>query len=299
MSLPPGHSHGISLEFGRMNPWETARDGTARAGSSRTRIPSPSMGYHIRDPDTAIICIIANLEPGLPAVVASLCVNLAGVENPPILERWLKFPTLLDLFKKETSLLELMATTKQRPGYHCIWFTLTFHNSASIILKAVELYNKLGAKLDAHISDKDYISQCCFQPLPRYRDHRNSKSTNAQSHNPKKINVLGHETQLKDHDGILWTGHVSVQTAEQEKWAYPHVREWYEGLRDFAESQGGLLPWIPANYADPAQKVLQSYGPENVRFIREVANRYDPAGVFQTLCPGGFKISAVEEEAGV
>ncbi|KAK3319401.1 hypothetical protein B0H66DRAFT_624165 [Apodospora peruviana] len=225
-----------------------------------------------RDPDTALICMVANLEPGQkkPVVVASLCANLAGVENPPILEEWLSFPTVLDLCKKETTLLEVMASTKQRPGYHCMWFTLTFHNSAFIMFQAVALHAELVAKLEAHITEGSFISQCLFS-----------------------ANVLGNESQ--DRDGILWSGHVMVPTPDLEKWAYPHVCKCYEDLRDFAESEEGLLPRIPANYADPDQKVLQSYGPDNVRFMHEVANRYDPAGVFQSICPGGFKISAVDD----
>lgn len=44
------------------------------------------------------------------------------------------------------------------------------------------------------------------------------------------------------------------------------------------------------NYAASWQDPLASYGEESVEFLREVAERYDPEGVFQELCPGGFKI---------
>lgn len=49
------------------------------------------------------------------------------------------------------------------------------------------------------------------------------------------------------------------------------------------------------NYDDKDQNPLESYGPENVAKIRAAAAKYDPDGIFQTLVPGGFKISGVSQ----
>lgn len=54
------------------------------------------------------------------------------------------------------------------------------------------------------------------------------------------------------------------------------------------------LTQVYLNYADPSQDPLASYGEENVKFMKKVAAEYDAPGVFQTLCPGGFKLSKVE-----
>jgi hypothetical protein len=82
-----------------------------------------------------------------------------------------------------------------------------------------------------------------------------------------------------------------VRTAEQEAFAYPRVQKWVQEVKAFAKSiDGGLLEWTYLNYADKSQSPLASYGPENVRKIRDAASKYDPEGLFQTLCPGGFKI---------
>lgn len=51
--------------------------------------------------------------------------------------------------------------------------------------------------------------------------------------------------------------------------------------------------WIYLNYAYKNQHPLESYGPENLARMRAASEKYDPAGVFQTLAPGGFKISRV------
>lgn len=106
-------------------------------------------------------------------------------------------------------------------------------------------------------------------------------------------NVLGLE-QIR-HDAILIQASASVPTPELEEWVRPKVRALVEGVRAFAATvDGGVIDWIYLNYAHPSQEVLQSYGPENVSLIRETASRYDPEGVFQHLCPGGFKLPIVE-----
>lgn len=62
-------------------------------------------------------------------------------------------------------------------------------------------------------------------------------------------------------------------------------------LDDYAKSIGKYNEYIYLNYADKTQNPLRGYGDENVEYIRAVAQRYDPDGVFQTQVPGGFKVS--------
>ncbi|PYI20388.1 FAD-binding domain-containing protein [Aspergillus violaceofuscus CBS 115571] len=54
---------------------------------------------------------------------------------------------------------------------------------------------------------------------------------------------------------------------------------------------GAYNEYIYLNYAGGAQDPLRGYGPDNVRFMQEVARKYDPEGVFQHQVPGGFKPS--------
>lgn len=57
-----------------------------------------------------------------------------------------------------------------------------------------------------------------------------------------------------------------------------------------AETRGQLIPFIYWNYAFSHQDPLRSYGEENVRKLREASKKYDPKGLFQVACPGGFKL---------
>lgn len=104
---------------------------------------------------------------------------------------------------------------------------------------------------------------------------------------------MGVENQSTN--GLLFVAVVMVKTAEQEKFAYPKVKAWITSLKEFAETiEKGNLPWIYLNYADSSQDVLQSYGEDNVRRMKDVAAKYDPKQVFQRLCSGGFKLNASE-----
>lgn len=66
-----------------------------------------------------------------------------------------------------------------------------------------------------------------------------------------------------------------------------------DGIQKFATEHGTAVDYLYLNYADKDQDPLSAYGADNVRFMKEVAAKYDPSEVFQTLLPGGFKISKV------
>ncbi|OTB01787.1 hypothetical protein M426DRAFT_14093 [Hypoxylon sp. CI-4A] len=160
---------------------------------------------------------------------------------------------------KTTTLQEILAYSSLPPNYYNIWFTLTIKNDASILLKAAELHNKMAKELQAGIPDQDFTSHVAFQPTPLLYVQ--------QSH---AVNSGGNVLDLKQntHDAILIHASVSVRTAELEAWARPKVRALVEGVRSFASDiEGGVMPWLYLNYAHPSQKVLESYGQENVHRI--------------------------------
>jgi len=63
------------------------------------------------------------------------------------------------------------------------------------------------------------------------------------------------------------------------------------GIQKFAEEKGTAVDYLYLNYADKDQDPLSGYGQEKVEFMKAVAEKYDPEGVYQNLMPGGFKIS--------
>jgi phosphoglucomutase len=59
-------------------------------------------------------------------------------------------------------------------------------------------------------------------------------------------------------------------------------------VAEMAKKQGLLYDFLYLNDAAQDQEVIKSYGKKNVEFLKEVAKKYDPEGVFQKV--GGFKL---------
>ncbi|KAH7308610.1 hypothetical protein B0I35DRAFT_442293 [Stachybotrys elegans] len=239
------------------------------------------------EPDSNLNLVVGHQPNFGGDVVISICNNMAAQETPPLLQRTLSLPETMSNIRIHT-LQEILAYTSLPQGYYNVWYTITITNNASIMLKAAELHKELAAQLQVAITDQDFTSHISFQPLSRVVIDSSRKV------NPSG-NVLGLEQDLQDR--ILLQVAASVRTAQLKDWVEPRVRHIVDQLQLFAEAMGHSQdnPWIYLNYAHPSQKVLQSYGPENVSFIRQVAVKYDPSGIFQRLCPGGFKISSISE----
>lgn len=161
-----------------------------------------------------------------------------------------------------------------------LWYTLTFKNDTVFIIEASEKLYRFSEQLQAQTSD--FTTHVAFQPIPRLYVEKAAIAGG---------NVLGLEKI--PYDAIMLQVSVSVKTATIADWVRPRIKAFLDELRAFAVSRDGFVPWTYMNYAHESQDVLQGYGKDNVIKIREAAVKYDPEGVFQTLCTGGFKIAAV------
>jgi hypothetical protein len=165
-----------------------------------------------------------------------------------------------------------------------IWSTLTFKNDERVLAKAVELHEKLVEEMKGIVPNGDFITLCMFQPLSlTYSKHSVSKGGN----------VLG--LDKAEEPLVLWLATLAVRDARQEAIGREKVIAWKNAVEDFAKSVGAHDKFIYLDYANEAQDPLRSYGVENVNFMKAVAAKYDPEGIFQTRCPGGFKISKVAD----
>ncbi|OKL57121.1 hypothetical protein UA08_07505 [Talaromyces atroroseus] len=61
-----------------------------------------------------------------------------------------------------------------------------------------------------------------------------------------------------------------------------------ESVQSLAKTKGLLLDYLCMSFATGSQKVLRSYGTDNVKRMQEAAAKYDPEGVFQELQHDGF-----------
>ncbi|KAJ8127709.1 hypothetical protein O1611_g5924 [Lasiodiplodia mahajangana] len=225
-----------------------------------------------------MVCI--GYLPDLKDIAASvIVVNTQGVADDPVFDEWKELPKITDA-AETTPVYDLAFEVNLPENQYTSWFTLTFKNDARIMAKASELHEALVASLLSFVPGGDFMSQCNFQPLP---------TIVAQHSLLAGGNIMGLEDNKSD--GIIWHTVTIMKTPEQHAFAYARLKLCVESLREFAASiEGGLLRWIYMNYADKSQDVLASYGPENVKKMRKVAGKYDPDGVFQKLCPGGWKL---------
>ncbi|KAG8163055.1 hypothetical protein KVR01_007533 [Diaporthe batatas] len=229
------------------------------------------------DPDSSLMCMVEYRPESRQVALRAYLVQTAGVENAPAYSKWLQLPSTHQFFARY-SFAQASGNRSMPDGYHNVWFTATFKNDARIVSKAASLHQDLVNTLKTSIvPDGDFVSLCLLQPLPktvtRHGDH-----------------PMGLSNQ--NEDGLLVMTTVMVRTAQQKAAAHPKCKDFFINLREFARSTDDdlNLSWEYLNYADETQDPLGTYGAENVKKLREIAQRYDPGEVFQKLCRGGFKL---------
>ncbi|KAL4954364.1 hypothetical protein BDW69DRAFT_205259 [Aspergillus filifer] len=101
-------------------------------------------------------------------------------------------------------------------------------------------------------------------------------------------NVLGLERFNQSMIMVAWD--YSWNDADDDDLFYGLVRSAREELDQYAQKIGGYNEYVYLNYAGGGQDPLRGYGKDNLEFLRDVTEKYDPNGVFQSLVPGGFKL---------
>ncbi|CAK3852891.1 Bifunctional solanapyrone synthase [Lecanosticta acicola] len=180
-----------------------------------------------------------------------------------------------------------LAKELEMPKTHRVQFsTLTFKNDIRVLRKAHALFKQVIAKLEEEASG-DWRAMALYQPIPTlFAEHSKGRGGN----------LLGLERF--DENLIMYEPYMMWKGAEQDE-LFESQAAWLRAeVSKYAESIGADNEFLYLNYADIAQKPLESYGAENVAKIRKVAAKYDPEEVFQRMMPGGFKISKVDPEFG-
>ena len=130
-------------------------------------------------------------------------------------------------------------------------------------------------------ADSGVFSSCQAQPM-----------TESMISQAKGNNVLGLEERLAaaGKPGLMFLIYIGIESAEHEALAFPHVEAFWKDVEEYADSIGGNWDWRYLNYAYSTQEPILGYGAENVDWLRDTAQKYDPKGVFQRLRSSGFKI---------
>jgi hypothetical protein len=145
------------------------------------------------------------------------------------------------------------------------------------------MHDELTNQLSTLIPSQNFTTSCLFQPLP---------TLIAQHSTRRGGNVLG--LDQVEENALIWSIVGSTQTAEEHVIMREKLMAYVANLEDFAVSEDLNINWRYLNYVDGTQDPLRSYGQRNVDFMREVAAKYDPSGMFQEKVVSGWKISKVE-----
>lgn len=101
-------------------------------------------------------------------------------------------------------------------------------------------------------------------------------------------NVLGLEPSCGPVVNVLLLSYWADKKDDERMTTF--MKKALKRIEQNAETRGQLIPFIYWNYSFSHQDPLRSYGEENVRKLREASKKYDPKGLFQVACAGGFKL---------
>lgn len=130
-----------------------------------------------------------------------------------------------------------------------------------------------------HVPNGDFTAYSILQPFPR-SFARHSKSRGG--------NMLGAD-RIQDNAILLVTA-IQVETWQLAQAIAPKFKEGVAEIEAYAESLGAGIEFRYGNYCDGSQDPFATYGEENLKHMKEVSEKYDPRGLFQSRVPGGFKV---------
>ncbi|KAF9891907.1 hypothetical protein FE257_002870 [Aspergillus nanangensis] len=182
---------------------------------------------------------------------------------------------------RHATLYNLTSELQQADGYRDVFLTSTYLNNANVLKKTIDILNEKILAAKPLAQGKDWSIMVIIQPWPKILWQRNQ--------NNGVGNVLGLDRFDENMLQVLYD--YSWDSEADDALFQRLCEEAMAELDDYAKSIDKYNEYIYLNYADKSQNPLRGYGAENIAFIQEVAERYDPDGVFQTQVPGGFKVS--------
>ncbi|KAI1079260.1 FAD-binding domain-containing protein [Whalleya microplaca] len=215
-------------------------------------------------------------------IITAAYEDITGRVAAPAFDKFLAIPNQVTNTMRIASHVNLTRELELTSGYRNVWYAITFKNDKRLYEKAVELHKQFVADWKAQSPDGDFICHAIFQAIPTiYSKHSVEKGGNVLGLDREKDNAVMFQVQLM------------VNGEDQENLGRERMVAFRNAVKQYSADLGGDVEWEYLNYADYTQNPLKTYGQANVDYIRQVATKYDPDGVFQTRLPGGFKISKV------
>ncbi|KAI0377412.1 FAD-binding domain-containing protein [Hypomontagnella monticulosa] len=226
--------------------------------------------------------LLCSHYPKVGVSIAAAFEDTTGAVAAPAFDKFMAIPNQIKSTMRKDTHRNLLKELDLVSGYWNNGYSIIFKNDVRILTKALELWMQFVEDWKAQSPDGDFICLGIVQAVPTiFSQHSVEKGGN----------VLGLERETDN--GVMFQAYLMVRGEEQNALGHKRTVALREAQKQYSVDLGGSMDWVYLNYADPTQDPLKSYGEENVAYIRKVASKYDPTGVFQTRMPGGFKISKV------
>ena len=198
----------------------------------------------------------------------------AAVSHPPYFSNFISFPTSYSTLRvTNLTALTLEISQSTPPGRRDLFTTLTFVNSAAMMETIFQLANTTVQPLSSIPNLTWAIS---FQPEPTIITHKscaNSLGLCQESSNLVNLLLSAYWDDPADDD--------LVNAQAKAFWA---------GVKQAAVEMGVDNRYVYLNYASTWEDPIAGYGEDVKERLQRVSRKYDPEGVFQKQCPGGFKL---------
>ncbi|OJJ98700.1 hypothetical protein ASPACDRAFT_30727, partial [Aspergillus aculeatus ATCC 16872] len=198
------------------------------------------------------------------------------VMRPAVFQRLYQIPNITD----STRISTIVDQTKYTyTSYRVDGQTSTYLNRADVIHQAVEILSKRIRRAKSRARSKDFKIILVMQPwVPLFWKDSEARGGNVLGlvrFNENMLNIIISYAWSDEADDSLF--HHLAKSGRAKLDTYAWLTDAYN-------------EYIYLNYAGGTQDPVRGYGPDNVRFMQQVARKYDPEGVFQHLVPGGFKL---------
>ncbi|KAF6821428.1 FAD binding domain-containing protein [Colletotrichum plurivorum] len=167
-------------------------------------------------------------------------------------------------------------------GLYANWFSGQTAHDVRILKFIDEKLKEYAPKMKAAAPESDFNVLIQFQPVTQ------SMVKHAEQAGG---NVLGLEEVVADGPTLMWLIALTVDTEANQDILLPYALEFRAEIDTYAKDLGLFKEWKYTNYAWGDQNPLATHGYENFAFMNEIAEHYDPKGVFQNLRRTGFKLT--------
>lgn len=173
--------------------------------------------------------------------------------------------------------------TLNPPGRRQVFATTTIKNDSATLAAAHAAYSDAIA-LIRRVNVKGLVWTLVMQPLlPEWVQKGDA--------NPLGLHDCAYEPL------VIVTFTVNWAERRDDEFVKTATRRAIEQIDAFAAANKTSHRYRYLNYCAEWQRPFEGYGRDNLRFLQAVSRRYDPEGLFQRGCIGGFKLNVVEDRA--